>query len=59
MAEPTKPLFTTQRVYIETKRKLDSLSRLESRSAPQQLKVIVDREFESKLPEIKEQVDES
>lgn len=43
---------THQRIYVETKRKLDSLSRLESRSTPQQLKVIVDREYD-KHPELK------
>lgn len=44
---PSPQEFTHQRIYKETKRKLAALSDLEGRSAPQQLKVIIDREYQN------------
>ena len=40
---------THQRMYVSTKKKLDSLSKLENRSNPRQLKVMIDIEFDRKF----------
>jgi hypothetical protein len=38
---------TQQRIFRDTKRKLAELSGFEGRTSPQQLKVIIDREYEA------------
>lgn len=45
------PEYTQQRIARDTKRKLKEISKLEGRSTPQQLKIIIDREYEAK-PEL-------
>ena len=50
-----KQEVTHQRIYVETKKKLDSISKLESRSTPKQLKVIIDREYSRVQKEVEDE----
>jgi hypothetical protein len=42
---PTSDEYTQQRIHRDTKRKLKEISSVEGRATPQQLKIIIDREY--------------